>query len=106
MKQDEREPLPVEEQVVIIYAVSNGYLDEIEANNVPDWESQFRGYMRDSHDEILQSIRDEQKLTEENEESLKEAIQNFNRNYEPEDTGVSISMGVGEGQEDEEEEAG
>ncbi len=108
LKQDEREPLPVEEQVVIVYAVSNGYLDEIEANNVPDWESQFRGYMRDSHDGILQSVRDEQKLTEENEESLKEAIQSFNRNYEPQDTGVTLDIGAGgeEDEEAEEEEAG
>ncbi|HZY66771.1 MAG TPA: F0F1 ATP synthase subunit alpha [Rubrobacteraceae bacterium] len=107
LKQDEREPLPVEEQVVIIYAVSNGYLDEIETANVPDWEEQFRGYMRDSHDEILESIRSEQKLSDENEESLKEALENFNRSYEPEDTGVSIEMGVGgdENEEAEEEEA-
>jgi F-type H+-transporting ATPase subunit alpha len=109
LKQGERDPLPVEEQAVIIYAVSNGYLDEIEADNVPDWESQFREYMRDSNDEILQSIRDEQKLTEENEESLKEALQNFNRNYEPEDTGVSLDIGAAEedeeGEEAEEEEA-
>lgn len=103
LKQDEREPLPVEEQIVIIYAVSNGYLDEIESGNVPDWENQFRGYMRDSHDEILQSIRDEQKLSDENEKSLKEALGNFNRSYEPEDTGVSIEMGAG-GEEDEEAE--
>ncbi|MDP8938827.1 MAG: F0F1 ATP synthase subunit alpha [Actinomycetota bacterium] len=107
LKQDEREPLPVEEQVVIIYAVSNGYMDEIETANVPDWEEQFRGYMRDSHDEILESIRSEQKLSDENEESLKEALDNFNRSYEPEDTGVSIEMGVGgdENEEAEEEEA-
>ncbi|CAN5603443.1 F0F1 ATP synthase subunit alpha [soil metagenome] len=107
LKQDEREPLPVEEQVVIIYAVSNGYLDEIEANNVPDWESQFRSYMRDSNNEILESVRDEQTLSDENEESLKEAIQNFNRNYEPEESSVSIDMGPGgdEDEESEEEEA-
>jgi F-type H+-transporting ATPase subunit alpha len=103
LKQDERDPLPVEEQVVIIYAVSNGYLDGIEADNVPDWESQFRAYMRDSHGGVLDSIRDEKKLTDENEESLKDAIENFNRNYEPRDTGVSIDVAPG-GEEGEEEE--
>ena len=103
LKQGERDPLPVEEQAVVIYAVSNGYLDEIEVDNIPDWESQFREYMRDSNDEILQSIRDEQKLTEENEESLQDAIENFNRNYEPESTGVSLDIGA-EAEDDEEEE--
>jgi F-type H+-transporting ATPase subunit alpha len=107
LKQGERDPLPVEEQAVIVYAVSNGYLDEIETDNVPDWESQFRENMRDSHEEILESIRDEQKLTEENEESLKETLEDFNSRYEPHDTGVSIEMGVDseEGEEAEEEEA-
>ncbi|MGB3634583.1 MAG: F0F1 ATP synthase subunit alpha [Rubrobacteraceae bacterium] len=104
LKQDEREPLPVEEQVVIIYAVSNGYLDEIEANNVPDWEGQFRSYMRDSNNEILESVRDEQTLSDENEESLKEAIKNFNRNYEPEESSVSIDMGPGDDEDEESEE--
>ncbi|CAN5760133.1 F0F1 ATP synthase subunit alpha [soil metagenome] len=103
LKQGERDPLPVEEQAVIVYAVSNGYLDEIETDNVPDWESQFREHMRDSHGEILESIRDEQKLTEENEESLKEAIEDFNGRYEPHDTEVSIEIGVG-AEEDEEAE--
>ena len=69
LKQGERDPLPVEEQVVVLYAASNGYLDDIEPDVVMDWESQFRDYMRDSYGEILESIRDEQKLSDENEES-------------------------------------
>jgi F-type H+/Na+-transporting ATPase subunit alpha len=100
LRQGERDPMRVEEQVVVLYAASNGYLDEIEPDVVMDWERQFRDFMRDSHGEVLDSIRDEQKLSDENEEKLGEAIENFNENFEPEQTSlVEVSPG-----DDEEEE--
>ena len=101
LKQGERDPMPVEEQVVVLYAASNGYLDEIETDAVTDWERQFRDFMRDSHGDLLDEIRDEQKLSDENEEKLEEAIEDFNSNYEPEQTSlVDVSP-----DDDEEEDA-
>jgi F-type H+/Na+-transporting ATPase subunit alpha len=95
LKQDERDPLPVEEQVAVIFAASNGYLDDVEAESVPDWEGQFRDYMRDSHGEILDSIREEKQLTDETDQSLREAIERFNENYEPEQQSlVDVSVGT------------
>jgi F-type H+-transporting ATPase subunit alpha len=88
LKQDERDPMPVEMQVAVIFAAANGYLDEVEADSVPDWENQFRDYMRDSHGEILDSIREEKQLSDEAEQSLREAIDHFNENYEPQQQGV------------------
>ena len=84
LKQDERDPMPVEEQVAVIFAASNGYLDDVEPGSIMDWEDQFRNYMRDSHGEILDSIREEKQLTDENQQSLRDAIEHFNDNYEPE----------------------
>jgi F-type H+-transporting ATPase subunit alpha len=83
LKQNEREPMPVEEQVAVIFAASNGYLDDVDNGAVPDWERQYRDFLRDSHGEILQSIRDEQQLSDESRESLAEATDRFNENYEP-----------------------
>lgn len=94
LKQGERDPLPVEEQVAVIYAASNGYLDDVDADNVPDWERQFRDYLKDSHGEVLQSIREEKTLTDENEKKLKEAVQRFSENYEPEREAV-VDSSVG-----------
>jgi F-type H+/Na+-transporting ATPase subunit alpha len=97
LKQDERDPMPVEEQVAVIFAASNGYLDDIEAESVTDWEDKFRNYMRDSHGEILDSIREEKQLADETEQSLQEAIEHFNENYEPEQQSlVNVSVGNGE----------
>ena len=93
LKQDERDPRPVEEQVVVIFAAANGYLDEVETDDVPDWERQFRDYMRASHDEILSTIRDEQQISDEAARSLREAIEHFNENYEPESRGL-VAAGV------------
>ena len=102
MKQGERDPMPVEEQVVVLYAASNGYLDDVDTDAVTDWERQFRDNMRDTHGELLDSIREEQSLSDENEKKLREAIEHFNSNYEPEQTSLTnISV---EGEEEGEEE--
>jgi F-type H+/Na+-transporting ATPase subunit alpha len=102
LKQDERDPMPVEEQVAVIFAASNGYLDDVEAESVTDWEDQFRDYLRDSHGEILDSIREEKQLTDETEQSLRDAIEHFNENYEPERQSlVDVSVGKENGESEE-----
>jgi F-type H+/Na+-transporting ATPase subunit alpha len=104
LQQREHDVVPVEEQVVVIYAVTNGMVDEIEPDNIPDWESQFREHMRNSHEDLLDSIRESQELSDEDEESLKEIIQNFNENYEPQDTSI-VQIGA-EGDDEDEDEDG
>jgi F-type H+-transporting ATPase subunit alpha len=105
LKQNEREPIPVDEQVAVIFAAANGYLDEVDTNDVPDWERQYRDYLRDSHSEILDSIREEQQLSDETRGGLEEALERFNENYEPRtgsvvDASANGSSGDG-GSEDE-----
>ena len=99
LKQEERDPIPVEEQIVVIFAATNGYLDELETDDVPDWEGQFRDFMRDSHDEILSSIREEQQISDETADGLRRAIERFNENYEPETRGFVAAAGVETDQE-------
>ena len=100
LKQNEREPMPVEEQVAVIFAASNGYLDDVDNGAVPDWERQYRDYLRDSHGEILQSIRDEQQLSDESRESLEEATDRFNENYEPQTGNLVDASANGSSDED------
>jgi F-type H+-transporting ATPase subunit alpha len=102
LKQHERDPMPVEEQVAAIFAASNGYLDDIDPEVVMDWERQFRDYMRDSHGEILESIREEGQLSDETDQSLREAIEHFNQNYEPEQESL-VNVSVGDEENGEEE---
>jgi len=101
LKQDELDPIPVEEQVVILFAATNGYLDEVDTDAVPDWERQFRDFMRDTHGDLLDSIRSEQQLSDEIEEKLREAVEHFASNFEPERTSlVDISVEDDEDEED------
>jgi len=104
LQQGEHQPVPIEEQVCVIYAVTSGLVDEIEPDNIPDWEGQFREHLKNSHEELLNNIRDTQELSDEDEEKLSEAIQNFNENYESEGTST-VQVG-GEEEDEEEEEEG
>ena len=88
LRQGERDVYPVEEQVAVIFAGSEGYLDEVDPDDVPDWERQFRDYLKDSHGGILDSIREQKELSDENRGKLEEAIKSFNENYEPETTSI------------------
>jgi F-type H+-transporting ATPase subunit alpha len=102
LRQGERDPMPVEEQVAVIFAASNGYLDDIEPDDVMDWESQFRDYMRDSHGEILDSIREQKELSDETQQSLRDSIEHFNEGYEPEQESL-VNVSVGDDEENGEE---
>jgi F-type H+-transporting ATPase subunit alpha len=106
LQQSEHDVMPAEEQVCLIYAVTNGFLDDIEADNVPDWEGQFREHLKNSHEDLLNNIRETEEFSDEDGEILKEAIEHFNENYEPE-TGGAVEIGVtGEDDEDDEDEEG
>ncbi|HZG65085.1 MAG TPA: F0F1 ATP synthase subunit alpha [Rubrobacteraceae bacterium] len=106
LQQSEHDVMPAEEQVCLIFAVTNGFLDDIEADNVTDWEGQFREHLKNSHEDLLNNIRETEEFSDEDEETLKEAIENFNESYEPE-TGGAVEIGVtGEDDEDEEDEEG
>ncbi len=58
--------------------------------------------MRDSHGEILDSIREEKQLSDETEQSLRDAIEHFNENYEPEQQSL-VDVSLGDGDENGEE---
>jgi F-type H+-transporting ATPase subunit alpha len=74
LKQPQYAPMPVEHQVAIIYALTNGYLDEVDVPQIRAWERDFHVYLRTQHPEILGSIRDNRDLTSDNEKALKDAI--------------------------------
>ncbi|CAN5198719.1 F0F1 ATP synthase subunit alpha [soil metagenome] len=101
LKQGERSPMPVEEQVAMIYAATQGMLSDVETENVPDYEAQLRDYLRDSQGELLEDIRDSRELSDETAEKLEDAIESFNENYEPSESGVSVSIGAGDEDESE-----
>ena len=81
LKQPQYQPLPVEQQVMIIYAAINNHLAKVGVDHVKDFEKEFLEYMTSMYHEVGESIKKENKLTEENEAVLKEAIDKFVDRY-------------------------
>jgi F-type H+/Na+-transporting ATPase subunit alpha len=64
LKQGLNAPVPVEEQVLVIFAGSEGYVDEIPVSEVQRYESEVRSYFRANHADLLEDIRTTGKLPE------------------------------------------
>src|SRR5437762_3877119 len=58
LKQDQFEPMPLAQQVEIVYAVTNGSLDDVPVEKVKDWEAEFHRYMAAGHPEIANAINE------------------------------------------------
>jgi len=77
LKQPQFSPLKIEEQVVVIYAGVNGYLDPLPVSSVQRFEAELLRYMRDRHKDILNSIRDQNEISKETGDKLKAAVDSF-----------------------------
>jgi F-type H+-transporting ATPase subunit alpha len=79
LKQPQYQPLRVDQQVMILYAVTNGFLDEVPVAKVQEWEAQFHSFMSNAHPEIGNKILEEKRLDDPLIEQLKAAIEAFKR---------------------------
>jgi F-type H+-transporting ATPase subunit alpha len=77
LKQDQYVPMPVENQVAILYAGVNGYLDDVPVEKIKEWEEKFHEYMATEPRKVLKQIVEEKDLTAAIEENLKAAIIEF-----------------------------
>ncbi len=83
LKQDQYQPMPVQEQVVVLYAGTRGYLDDIPVESVRKFEKEFLEYMRSQRTDILDDIKNTNDLTEETESKLKSALEEFKKSFRP-----------------------
>jgi F-type H+-transporting ATPase subunit alpha len=81
LKQPQFSPMKVEEQVVVIYAGVNGYLDPIGVKDVQRFEAELLRFMRAEHQDILDDIRDKKEITKETGDKLKAAVDKFARAF-------------------------
>jgi F-type H+/Na+-transporting ATPase subunit alpha len=81
LKQPQNQPMPVEEQVVSIFLGTNGHLDSVPVEDVRRFESEFLDHVRASEEGILSEIRESQKLGDEGEEKLTEAVNEFKKGF-------------------------
>ena len=81
LKQPQYSPLKVEEQVAVIFAGTNGYLDGIETESVSDYEAKLLDDLRANGTKILDAIRTEQKITDGIKSDLVAFLDNFGKGY-------------------------
>ncbi len=79
LKQVQYQPMPVTNQVCILYAGINGYLDDVPAEKIKEFENAFHNYLKTSQKELLASLRKECDLTEPIENKLKQALLDFKK---------------------------
>ena len=77
LKQPQYVPMLVEKEVTILYAVINGYLDDVPVEKIMAFEESFHRFMETSHPDIGKRIAEDKELSDETEEALKKAIAEF-----------------------------
>ena len=81
LKQPQYQPLPMEEQVVSIYAGVNGHLDAIAVGDVNRFEAQLLDHIRDNHADILLAIRDSGALDDDTKGKLEDVVSAYVKTF-------------------------
>jgi F-type H+/Na+-transporting ATPase subunit alpha len=81
LKQNQYEPMEVQEQVASVFAGINGFLDEIPLGEVSRFEKEFIEHLRTRHPEVLNEIADEQKISDELKEKMKTILKDFSTSF-------------------------
>src|SRR5689334_5015994 len=79
LKQGQYQPMPVEQQVMIIYAVTNGYIDDVEIGQIRAWEKGFHEFMAAQYPQVGERIRAEKVLSKETEADFKRALDEYRK---------------------------
>ncbi len=81
LKQGQYQPMPMEEQVVVIYSGVRGHLDTVEVNRIPDYEIRLLDHIRTQHADVLETIREEGEISEATETRLKGILEAFTKAF-------------------------
>jgi F-type H+-transporting ATPase subunit alpha len=77
LKQPQYQPMEVEKQVLVIWAASNGYADDVPVDNVRDFEAELLKFVENSHPGLLQAIREKKTLNDEIKSDLAQVVKDF-----------------------------
>ncbi|MQC27086.1 MAG: F0F1 ATP synthase subunit alpha [Chloroflexi bacterium] len=81
LKQPQYSPVPLEKEVISIYAGTSGFADKIEIDRMTEWEEGLLRFMETSHGDILKEIRTKMAISDELKEKIKDAINAFNSTW-------------------------
>jgi len=78
LKQPQYQPMPLHQQVMVIFAGVNGYVDRIPVERVREWETGFHRFMETQHPEVGAAIERDLRISEDTEKALRAAIEEYN----------------------------
>jgi F-type H+-transporting ATPase subunit alpha len=96
LKQPQYDPQPVEREVVQVYAVTGGHMDEYPVEDAKRFATEFCEYLDARHPEVFGAIRDAGTLSDETEATLKDALAAFAQTFQPTQAGPGSEAGLGE----------
>jgi F-type H+-transporting ATPase subunit alpha len=82
LKQPQYKPMHVVDQVMIIYAATKGFMDDVPIKQVRNWEEQFLTFMREQKSAVRSELKEAKKFTPDNEGKLKAAIGEFRNQFQ------------------------
>jgi F-type H+-transporting ATPase subunit alpha len=82
LKQPQYEPVPVENQVAILWVVTNGYLDDVPTNRIRDFEQRFYRFLESDRPDVLKTLAAKPELTDEIVDALREATESFKQQFQ------------------------
>jgi F-type H+-transporting ATPase subunit alpha len=83
LKQPQYQPLPLEKQVPIIYAATNGYLDDLPVPSIRRFEAEFIPFLFDKYGEVPEAIKRDKVLSDTTVDALKKALNDFKGQFKP-----------------------
>ncbi len=81
LKQPQYQPLPMEKQVTIIYAGSNGYLDELPVDSLADYEAELYNYIESNEPSVFSDLVEEQEFTDSIKDKLNKVLTSFGETF-------------------------
>jgi len=96
LKQDKYQPIPLAEQVAVLYAGTQGHVDKVPVARVKEWEAAFVRFMRSEQAGVLEAIEKQKALDDPLIERLKAAISTFNHQFGVEESVVAKAAPKGE----------
>jgi F-type H+-transporting ATPase subunit alpha len=91
LKQPQFSPLKMEEQVAVIYAGVNGYLDKMPVAKIRAFEDKLLAALRTKHAELLEAIRSSNDLSDDSAGKLKSVVEEISKGFETQDDGVKVT---------------
>ena len=82
LKQPQYQPVDLADQVVVLFAGTQGYADDVPADRMAAWEAGLRRSMETSHPEILRDIAESKRITDETEAALRKAVESFKAGWQ------------------------